>query len=46
MIFSLCGCILVKVEYRLAPENKFPAMFDDAATVFDWVMQHKEKIGM
>ncbi|KAK6182674.1 hypothetical protein SNE40_010302 [Patella caerulea] len=38
-------CIFVNVEYRLAPENKFPAPFDDAKCVLRWVIMNKSLIG-
>jgi acetyl esterase len=30
------GCEVVSVEYRLAPENSYPAPLDDAFTVLSW----------
>ena len=39
------GCIMVNVEYRLAPEHKFPAGLDDACDVTRWVLQNKTTIG-
>jgi acetyl esterase len=39
------GCIMVSVDYRLAPENKFPAAYEDAITAWDWVVAHAREIG-
>jgi len=38
-------CIVVNVEYRLAPEHKFPANNDDAKCVVEWVTQNKTTVG-
>jgi acetyl esterase len=37
--------IVVNVEYRLAPENKFPAAADDAFAAVQWVAAHAGEIG-
>ena len=44
-IAKLSGAIVVSVGYRLAPEHPFPAGFNDAFAVVDWLNQHAQKIG-
>jgi acetyl esterase len=38
-------CVVVSVEYRLAPEHKFPAAFDDAYHVATWLAKAADEIG-
>ncbi len=39
------GCLVVSVEYRLAPEYKFPAATDDCLAAVRWVGEHAAEIG-
>jgi acetyl esterase len=39
------GVVVVSIDYRLAPEDKFPAAVDDVLTVCDWVADHAVEIG-
>jgi acetyl esterase/lipase len=34
-----CGCRCLTVDYRLAPENKFPAAIDDAYVAYQWLVK-------
>jgi acetyl esterase len=38
--------IVISVDYRLAPEHKFPAAVEDAITATQWVADHANDIGI
>lgn len=41
-----CGCAVLAVGYRLAPEHPFPAAPDDARAAWGWLQAHGTELGL
>jgi acetyl esterase len=42
---SGASCMVISVDYRLAPEHKHPSAIEDAQTAIEWVKKNVDKIG-
>jgi acetyl esterase len=38
--------VIISVDYRLAPEDRFPAAVEDAWVAFEWVVEHATALGL
>ncbi len=42
---SRAGALIVAIDYRLAPEHKFPAAVDDCFAAYRWLRSHAGELG-
>jgi acetyl esterase len=45
-VANASGCAVVSVEYRLAPEDRYPAAADDAYAATRWSAEHASDLGI
>ena len=45
-VAAMLGCVIVTVDYRLAPETVFPGAVEDAYAALSWVKTHAVELGV
>jgi acetyl esterase/lipase len=45
-IASQLNCVIVSVDYRLAPETRFPGALEDCYTAFRWLVAQADQLGV
>ncbi len=44
MIANGAPCVVASIDYRLAPEHRFPAAFDDVLAATHWIVAHTSQL--
>lgn len=45
MLCAGSGCLVISIDYRLAPEHRFPAAVDDSVMAYEWVVENASSLG-
>jgi acetyl esterase/lipase len=45
-LVTALGAVAVSPDYRLAPENPFPAGLDDCMATLQWMVKHSDELGI
>jgi acetyl esterase/lipase len=45
IVAKIAKCPIVSVEYRLAPQHKFPAGLEDCIAAYQWTLKHAAEFG-
>jgi acetyl esterase/lipase len=45
LLAETARCVVMSVDYRLAPEDRFPAAHEDALAAFRWAAEHAGEVG-